>query len=170
MKAYKHIFPENSLISKQLPAFFADTYAVNVSNAEILSADDIQIQFWTQMPYWVDKLMRLRHWLVRPFGLKSEEGTTEDFSKAIRSGGQCNTMTVIAKSENETVIELSEKHLNAYISIQIRDDKVLLNTVVHLKNTLGRIYFTIIRPFHGILAKSTLKRAVTNSMACDAKR
>lgn len=160
MKAYKTTIPDNSLITAYLPCDFADAFAVDLPSPISLTADDIQIRFWTDMPAWVDFLMKLRNIMVRPFGLKGTENSVEEFRNAIRTGSNCGGMTMVKKSENETLIKLDDKHLAAYISVLVESERVSVITAVHFNNAMGRVYIAIIKPFHKILVKSTLKRAV----------
>lgn len=151
-----------------LPADYSDAFACEVAGAENFSADDILTEFFTVIPGWVNALVKLRNLLVRPFGLKTDNRNDkiDDFSNMIRNGGTLGFTSVAAKSESETVLLLSDKHLDAYISVYVSRKAdirtVIASTIVHHHNTFGRIYFFFIRPFHKIVVKrmleSTLKR------------
>lgn len=172
MKCYKTDIPTDSLIQQYLPANHKDAFACEVTGAEKLSADEMMINFWTVVPDWVDALFKVRNLLVRPFGLKTGENEDyiKQFEEMIRMGkGGNEIMSVAAKSDNETVLLLSDKHLDAYMAVHMssKDDlqTVKALTVVHYKNVFGKIYFFFIRPFHAVIVKSvllnTLKRMVS---------
>lgn len=163
MKSYKTTIPEDSLTQKFLPADYTDAFACEVTGDENLSAEDVMVGFWMVMPGWVNAMFKLRNALVRPFGLKTdnEQGRISDLENIIRNGGSIGVASMVAKSENETVLLLSDKHLNAYMSVHLshKSEKRIVTaiTVVHFHNSLGKVYFFFVRPFHSIIVKSMLK-------------
>ncbi len=169
MKVKKTKIPADSLTRNYLPVDYSDVYACEINSEKAIIPDDIMVSFWTNFPAWVNALFKLRNFLVKFVGLKSsEEGDLENFAKCIRTGESYSFVSVPAKSNYETVLLLADSHLNAYLSIHIRDHedhkKVSAITLVNFKNRLGRIYFFIIRSFHGIIVKSMLKRAITKTI------
>ena len=59
---------------------------------------------------------------------------------------------------------MKDKHLDAYISVRIDGSKsVYVNTLVKYNNRLGKVYFFVIRPFHGLVIRSSLKRAIKSA-------
>ena len=168
MKTRKSGIPSDSMTREFLPVDYSDSYEGEFTSTETITPDDLQIQFWTYMPKWMENLFKLRHILVKPFGLKAGEGNdTSKFEECIRSGGSHEVMSVAAKSENETVLRLNDKHLCAYLSVHIRkkegDTKIVnVSTLVNFHYWLGYVYFYSIYPFHHIvvrqLIKHTLKR------------
>lgn len=155
--------PADSLIRQFLPADYMDVVDCTVNSASCASADDIQVAFWTTKPRWVNLLFKLRNWLVKPFGLKGDDdGDAGAMEASIRSGGSYRIMSVSAKSANETVICLDDKHLKAYMSVYLSapdgaTKRVSVITLVHYHSWLGRAYFFFIRPFHYLVAKGMLK-------------
>lgn len=166
MKTRKTHMLENSLTQQFLPADYMDVFACDLDGAGELTADEILIGFFTVMPGWVNALFKLRDVLVRPFGLKTgtDEGRVDDFKSMILNGGEVGLASQVAKSECETVLLLSDKHLNAYISIMVTQDtscqKVKAITLVHYHNSLGRAYFFFIKPFHKMVVKSMLNNTI----------
>lgn len=172
MKSFKTSIPEDSLTQQFIPTDYTDAFACEAVDAENISADNVMIEFWTVMPGWVNALFKLRNVLVRPFGLKTdnERDKTEGLKNTIRNGGSFGLASLAAKSENETVLLLSDKHLDAYMSVHLsrkgNSRIVTAITVVHYHNSLGKTYFLFIRPFHKVIVKSmlksTLKRMLRN--------
>lgn len=170
---------KGSLISGYLPADYNDVYSSTIKNGENITADDIQIAFWTEKPKWIERLFDIRNCIVKPFGLKSgkeEEVTLNDFKESIKNGTECGLASVPAKSANETVICLKDKHLNAYMSVFITEPvnnvrNVYTSTVVHFNNRLGYVYFYVIMPFHCIVVKKmmsyTLKKFTAEKTLSD---
>lgn len=163
MRSYKTDVPVNSLICQYLPANYTDAFACEVIGAKKLSAGEVMIDFWTVMPGWVNALFKLRNVLVRPFGLETgDNARSEELKEMIHDGqGSNGLMSVVGKSENETVILLSDKHLDAYMSVFVAEKNnsqtVAAITLVHYHNRLGKIYFFFIRPFHKMIVKNMLK-------------
>lgn len=57
-----------------------------------------------------------------------------------------------------------DKHLIVQLSVlkQTHDDthdKLTLSTVVHIHNTLGRVYMVFVGPAHKVIAPAVLRRA-----------
>ena len=161
----KSTIPSGSLSENYLPTDYSDVYAYQTDTPKEIIPDDIMVNFWTDFPHWINVLFKLRNVLVKFVGLKSEENNSvEELEKCIRTGGRYNFVSVPAKSYNETILLLSDKHLDAYISIHVENGKehkmISAITLVHFKNRLGRVYFFVIRPFHGAIVRSMLKRAL----------
>ncbi len=109
-------------------------------------------------PGWVNALGRLRDMLVKPFGLK-----TENDIKNEHSGNQeFDFAPVLYRSDQEIVMGMNDKHLYFRLSVlkvaQQKDSQVYLTTVVRFNNLGGRIYFALIRLFHGLIVRTMLKR------------
>ncbi|MDR2040433.1 MAG: DUF2867 domain-containing protein [Bacteroidales bacterium] len=164
MKITSSKIPENTIIKKYLPAGFSDCFLCTDS-PEGISADDMMVAFWTTMPRWLSILFKIRDMLVSPFGLKTGKGNAEQMEEAIREGKNYRFMSVMEKSEKETVIVLDDKHLKAYFSTYIQTDEnggrsIYLSTLVKYHNRLGRVYFFVIRPFHTIVVKKLFRQVI----------
>lgn len=162
MKVEKCNLPPNSLLNGYLPADHSDAVVCTCHTAVDFTPDDIQVAFWTAMPGWVDSLMKLRNVLVRPFGLVSDNGPgREAVERCLREGGECGFLKVLAKSAEETVILLADKHLDAYVSVLMGHSgdmtTVTVITLVKYNNALGRVYFFVIRPFHNVIVRTMLR-------------
>ena len=169
MKVKKSTIPAGSLIEKYLPVDYSDVYACEVDSEKEIIPDDIMLYFWTDFPGWVNVLFKLRNFMVKFAGLKSSEGgNLEEFEKCIRTGGTYRFVSVPMKSDNETILLLTDKHLDAYISVYVKSVEehktISAITLVNFNNRLGRFYFFIIRPFHGAVVKSMLKRSVNKAV------
>ena len=141
----KTIIPSDSLVERFLPADYTDTYYREVVTDKPLSPDEIMIGLWnsTRQIWWMAALFRLRNFLVRFVGLKGEEGfDVGAFEKAIREGGSYGFTSVPAKNSHETVMMLTDKHLDAWLSVYVAEDgaqkRVFVITVVKFKQRLGR--------------------------------
>lgn len=152
---------------------YKDAYECVVANTKSITPDDIQIAFWTIKPKWLNTLFKLRNLLVKPFGLKGEDKNENNkFEQCIRNGTTNNLMSVVAKSENETVLCLNDKHLKAYLSVYIEkfstdNQKISIITLVEFHNWLGYVYFYAIYPFHHIVVRSMLRNTLNRLLEND---
>lgn len=162
--------PPDSLVEKYLPADYTDAFSYEVKPEPAFSADDVMVGFWTGQTGWVSALFRLRHFLVRFIGLQgSEKPDTGAFERMIRESGSYRFASVVAKNDRETVLLLSDKHLDAWMSIYVDSAKVFAITVVKFHNRIGRIYFFVIRPFHDIVVRNLLRKATAQLNRPDAR-
>lgn len=168
MKIKKSNIPPDSLVNNYSPCNYKDAFECEYTTDNVLSPDDIQVSFWTDMPTWINNLFKLRNIIVKPFGLDSnEKGNTEEFIRCIREGGATKLATVTNKSPRETVLCLEDKHLRAYLSVHIEPlgnnyYKARTITVVQFKYWLGYCYFYAICPFHHMVVKGQFKYTLKN--------
>jgi hypothetical protein len=171
MKIKKSKIPTNSLAEKYLPADYSDVYEMIVEKNSQLTPDNLLIAFWTDFPAWVQCLFRLRDILVKPFGLKGADDNynyfQQKFTEMVRTSETYKQMSIPAKNENETILQMADKHLTAELSCHIEniiDNKLKISiiTLVHYHNVFGKIYFNVIKPFHRIIVKTIMKRSVAN--------
>ncbi len=166
MKVKKTNIPSGSALDKYQPANYTDAFEYEFVSDKPLTPDDIQIAFWTVMPEWVNKLFKLRNTLVKPFGLKTDNQRRDAILKdCIVTGSSYEMISIPDKSEEETILKLSDKHLDAYISVYLEDmgtdrKRVTATTLVHFHNTLGYAYFYAICPFHHLIVRSMLKSTI----------
>ncbi|MDR1879290.1 MAG: DUF2867 domain-containing protein, partial [Bacteroidales bacterium] len=139
--------PESSMITVGFGKVdYCDVYRITKSTNE--SPEQIAVLLF-DVPKWVECLMSLRNWIVRPFGLKTK---TENNSTAI--------FPVIDRNDNEMLMGMNDKHLNFRLSILIDREKsfIYVTTVVHCNNIWGKMYFLLIKPFHKIIVHAMIKR------------
>lgn len=109
-------------------------------------------------PGWVNALGKLRDMLVKPFGLKTEN----DIKNEHAGNQEFDFAPVLYRSDQEIVMGMNDKHLYFRLSVlkvtQQKDSQVYLTTVVRFNNLGGRIYFALIRLFHGLIVRTMLKR------------
>ncbi|WP_321424186.1 DUF2867 domain-containing protein [uncultured Bacteroides sp.] len=111
-------------------------------------------------PKWVTFLYKLRNTLVKPFGL---ETTTElNIDPNAQKGHNFGFFKVLERSEQEILLFANDKHLEAWFSLQHEANQeisvVKFATVVRFHNLMGKIYFSIIRPFHYLIIRNMLAR------------
>lgn len=167
MKINKTSIPVDSLVCQFFPANYSDAFECSFNSQKEINPDDLQIAFWTKSPKWIDNLFKIRNRLVQLVGLDNGKSRVEDLEDCIRNNKKHSIFSVACKSENETVMKLSDKHLDAYMSIYVSDKEdnlktVCVITVVHIHNLLGYLYFYSICPFHQVVVKGMLKYLIQN--------
>lgn len=138
--------PTNSLIKNYLPADYIDTFLREVTLKQAITPAEFRIRAFSQLPKWIDCLMKLRNAIVKPLGLDTESRFTDMIS---------------ASSASEEVFGMPDKHLTFHVSLWCSEYKegkqeLRITTVVKFNNWFGRVYFFIIKPFHGIIVRSIL--------------
>lgn len=135
-----------------MKADYTDTYATTVRNAQKMTARDLFRQMLFCYPKPVLYLLQLRDRLVKPFGLQ---------------GGSSFTDLVKEEDDNRVVFGKPDKHLDFSVTLQCdapntqkRCQTIRMTTIVKFHNLLGKRYFFFIRPFHVLICKGLLKRAV----------
>ncbi|QYA13186.1 DUF2867 domain-containing protein [Rhizobium sp. AB2/73] len=112
--------------------------------------------------WWVHGFLATRDMTVARFGLK----TTDELQRNARENESIAFFPVLSRSENELVLGVDDRHLGFRASIllgALNDEgafEVVVTTVVHRHNTFGRAFLNLIRPFHVLVIRSSLRRAV----------
>lgn len=137
-----------------MKADYTDTYTTTVWNARRMTAADLFRLMFVRYPKPVQYLLRLRDWLVKPFGLQAGGGFTD---------------LIQEQNEENVVFGKQDKHLAFEVRLTCpppdtykQSQLIQIITSVQFHNTLGRVYFFIIRPFHRLICRSLLKRAARN--------
>lgn len=137
-----------------MEADYTDTYTTVLRNTNRMTAKDLFRMMFVYYPKPVQYLLRFRDWLVKPFGLQGGDGFTD---------------LIKEKDEGKVTFGKSDKHLEFHVLLQcdIPDaptqcQSIRMTTVVKYHNSLGRVYFFFIRPFHALICKWLLKRAARN--------
>lgn len=144
--------PANSLIKNYLPADYIDSFSQVIRTRQAIKPEEFRDLAFNQLPGWMDRLMRLRNTLVKPLGLDTKRKFTD---------------RICDSSLHEEIFGMPDKHLDFYVSLYCGEhneeqQELRMITAVKYNNRLGRIYFFIIKPFHGIIVKSILNRISKN--------
>ncbi len=151
------------LSARQADADLADAYEALVP-ASALTATEIYRAITRHTPGWVEGLMRLRNQVVQPFGLKNLGTLAAVPPGEAVPGRRMGLFEVVSSSPHELLLQDDDKHLLVQLSVlkQAHDathDKLTLSTVVHIHNTLGRVYMVFVGPAHKLIAPAVLRRA-----------
>ena len=156
--------PESAIARAYASMNLADAYSVELptgasANPELLA----RFIFAHQAP-WIGRLIRIRDALVAGFGLKTAKRLA---SLETESGaGRLSIFRIYSTSPTEVVLGEDDKHLDFRLSILCSRQSspgakrhLILSTVVHCHNRLGRLYIFLIAPFHRLVVQSSLRSA-----------
>lgn len=119
--------------------------------------------------WWVRGLFWLRDRIAAHVGLKTTATLRRDAEAA--GSKHISFFRILGSTAHEVVLGLEDQHLDYKTSIILQDSgyatefEVFVTTIVHSRSALGRIYLTLIGPFHRLIVKSNLKRAVREASA-----
>jgi len=151
--AVAHIYASTNL---------ADAYSVQLPPAATTRPEVLARFIFSQMAPWATGLMKIRDAIVAGLGLKTsgQLAKLDANARAKRIG----FFKVYSTTEHEIVLGEDDKHLDFRISVLCPtapegERRVVLSTVVHCHNRLGRAYIFFIAPFHRLIVRSSLRRA-----------
>jgi hypothetical protein len=156
--------PSPSLVGGALvPRHYADAYALEVAPGTFGSVDRL-VRAATRLSLAGRALMALRDFVVRPFGLitvprhlsRAPEGPLE-------VGSAAGMFKVVARSGDEVLLGLDDKHLDFRFSLMLRAtgacEQAVATTTVRFHHVGGRIYFAFVKPVHKLLVPGMLRSA-----------
>jgi Protein of unknown function (DUF2867) len=141
----------------------ADAYAISLPADVVASPEQLARFVFENQPAWVDTLMALRDTLVAGFGLKTAKQLSAP--SADQSEKRVAIFKIYESNAQEVFLGENDSHLDFRISVQLRPATVastpqlIVSTVVHCHNLLGRSYITLIAPFHRQVVQASLRRA-----------
>lgn len=148
-------------------AYFADCYQAPLHHCETPSQAYQAIFAYT--PAWVRTLMRLRNVIAAKLGLKTlnqtqmREAELSIFNLPYQVGERAGIFFVQTLEPLELIVGGDDRHLNFQISVFIHivntQRMVAVSTVVMPNHWLGRVYMTLIKPFHRLIANHVVKVA-----------
>jgi len=158
--------PTGSLIAGLFAgADLADAYAIRLPPDSRRDIETLARFMLGEQAPWLHLLMAMRDAMVAGFGIK----TSRQLRKAPTSkvSDRLYIFRVYATCKDEMILGEDDKHLDFRVSVLLRSDgaegdgknEIVVTTVVHCHNLLGRTYLALIAPFHRIVVRSNLQRA-----------
>lgn len=145
---------------------YYDCYELGVDDGG-RSAMQIYLDVVADTPGWVEALMTARNRIVSLAGLKNL-GQLGGFdasrpADSYRPGDRVGIFTLLYLSEEEIVLGDSDKHLKVKVSVRKQNKNerhsIAVSTVVHIHNTLGRLYMLFVAPAHRVIVPAVLARS-----------
>lgn len=148
-------------------ADLADAYAVPISNDDRRDLHALANVAMGRPKPWVAALMRLRDAIMGTLGIK----TSRQIHEATERAGHehIHFFPVLSRSGREIIVGEDDSHLDFRASLMLRQAsdgagrELVVTTVVHCHNRLGRVYLAAITPFHRLVVRSGLRNVLVNS-------
>ncbi|MEO8807103.1 MAG: DUF2867 domain-containing protein [Burkholderiaceae bacterium] len=145
----------------------ADAFAIRLPPGASTDPETLARFMFAQQPRWVRGLMGVRDLLVAGFGLKTAAQLQDP--AATGRHPRVGIFRIYETRPHEIVLGEDDKHLDFRLSVLTEllpvvhgpesAGQVVLSTVVHCHNRLGRLYILLIAPFHRAVVQATLRRA-----------
>jgi hypothetical protein len=140
-------------------AQFIDAFRIDVAGGA-LDARQAAQRMMGRSPRWVEALLTLRHLLVAPFGLKTSGNTEKPPRETI------GLFPILTQTPDRLVAGFNDKHLDFRVVVDVAasgpgdtsGQQVTATTLVKTHNALGRIYLTVIKPFHRVIVPAMLRQ------------
>lgn len=152
---------ESSLAPLFATADLADAYAAPLPQAVAsLSIDELAARLLGNPSWWFKALLGIRDGVMGRLGVK----TTAEMRRA-EGRGRVDFFPILARRTDELILGEDDRHLDFRASILRRSEpsgrgqEIVMTTVVHCHNLLGRTYLRAILPFHKVVVTSSLRRA-----------
>ena len=112
---------------------------------------------------WIRALTWVRDTVMATAGVKSSRAIGA--AAATRGLQVIGYFPVLSKSAGEMVMGGDDRHLDFRVAVLVRMDaqgerELVVVTVVHCHNRLGRTYLAVIAPFHRTILRANLERTV----------
>src|SRR5260370_32329834 len=146
-----------------------DAFAVHLPAG---ASDDLEVlarALLERQAGWIRALTWVRDAVMATVGVKSSR------AMGAAGGGRGLVMgyfPLLSKSAGELVVGENDRHLDFRVAILLRTGaaggrELVVVTVVHCHNRLGRTYLAVIAPFHRAIARANLERAARMIRAGD---
>lgn len=162
--------PESSIAASYADANLADAFAIGLPAHASADIRQLAEALVGRQAAWITMLMRLRNFLVSFVGLKT---SVQVRAAAVAAGIEhIDIFPVLSRSEHEIIAGETDKHLDFRVSVLARQGahggrELVLTTVVHCHNLLGRSYLLLITPFHRLIVKAHLRDAARHGWTVD---
>ena len=146
------------------PMHLADAHSIAIPPGTAADPEQLARFIFARQAPWVGFLMGIRDLLVAGFGLKTATQLTR--LGASDNAPRVGIFKIYSITEREIVMGEDDKHLDFRLSLLCTpaptpsaERRLVVTTVVHCHNRLGRAYIFLIAPFHRLVVQSSLRRA-----------
>jgi len=139
-----------------------DAFAIHLPEG---ASDDLEVlarAAFERPAWWIRALIRVRAAVMATVGVKSSRVIG---AAAAARGSVIGFFPLLSKSAGELVVGEDDRHLDFRAAILQRRGtagarELVVVTVVHCHNRLGRTCLAVIAPFHRTILRANLERAV----------
>ena len=165
IRAYAVPMPDDSaLVPLYDGADLLDAFAIRLPAGASVDIEVLARAAFERPAGWIRALTRLRDLMMATIGVKSSRAIGAD---AASHGSVIGYFPLLSKSARELVVGVDDRHLDFRAAIQLRSNpggghELVAGPLVHCHNRLGRTYLATIAPFHRVIVRANLERAVRN--------
>ncbi|MBG6128894.1 hypothetical protein IWQ47_000413 [Aquimarina sp. EL_43] len=170
------------LITKQSKDIsYSDVFQLRTTSLkEVPKPKDCMVAFFKAFSPFFIKLLLSREKIAKNLGLKTATKRTQVEREAYLNefegniGDSIALFDVLDKNDIELLTGQTDKHLDfklSFISYEEGDDKIMeLATTVKIHNTLGKIYFFLVKPFHRYFMKKIFMKMEKEVMLIEKRK
>jgi len=154
---------ESAIANSYVSVNLADAYCVELPDGASTNPELLARFIFTHQARWIRGLIGIRDALLAGFGLKTAKHLR---SLKLESGTErLDFFKIYTTTPNEIVLGEDDKHLDFRLSVLCSGPSsgakrhLIMSTVVHCHNRLGRLYLFLIAPFHRLIVQSSLRSA-----------
>ena len=142
---------------------FSDCYHGHAARSGITAMQVARAAF-DNPPRWSAGLMAVRDSVVGRLGLKTSRYAAGTAGGESPSRAKAGIFPVISETPGEVVLGLDDRHLDFRIWVSVQGNgggsDVRMSTLVRLHGWPGRAYLAAVMPFHKLLSRMMLRRAL----------
>jgi hypothetical protein len=142
----------------------ADAYSIELPPEASTNPELLARFIFSQQPAWIRNLTAVRDMLVAGLGLKTAKNL--ESLAANNRASRVAFLKIYSTSQTEIVLGEDDKHLDFRVSVLCLGQssltgkrQLVMSTVVHCHNRLGRLYIRLIAPFHRLIVQASLRHA-----------
>ncbi len=153
---------DSALAPMYLSADLLDAYAIHLPEGASDNLEVLARVLFERQAGWIRALTWVRDAVMTTVGVKSSRAIG---AAAAAEGSVIGYFPLLSKSAGELVVGEDDRHLDFRVAILLRmaaagRRELVVVTVVHCHNRLGRTYLAVIAPFHRTILRANLERAV----------
>jgi len=125
--------------------------------------EEITKMIFDQNPKWLQALFKIRGFIGVYLGLKKH--APSDYQDDFKVGGHVKFFKIYSIDPQEIILGANDNHLNFRVSVYnsgATKNNIQLSTLVKYHNRTGKIYMQLIAPFHRMVIRYMLRRAIQN--------
>jgi hypothetical protein len=162
--------PSDSVLAPlYVGADLLDAFAIHLPAAASDNLEMLARVAFERQAEWIRALTWARDAVMATVGVKSSRAIGA--AAAARGLQVIGYLPLLSKSAGELVMGGDDRHLDFRVAVLLRTGaaggrELVVVTVVHCHNRLGRTYLAVIAPFHRTILRANLERAVRVMAGC----
>lgn len=155
-------FPiETKINGKELNSYYRDSFKI-VVNKKDLDAKNVYHSIFGFLPKPVQIALSIRNSIVKYFGFSASNTEMSLPLEDIEAGKKAGFLIIESVEPVEVICGAYEPNMDMWLSVlKLSDQEFAVSTLVNLKTKTGKTYMFFIKPFHKLVAKYCIKKALS---------